>query len=57
MKSNESDNVISYIYEVMKDKVSTLRLHHRHFKSRYSLVKVFDDFVELPSNQRVSWLP
>lgn len=29
----------------MKDKVSTLRLHHRHFKSRYALVKDFDDFV------------
>lgn len=33
-KSNVSGNVISYIYEAVKDKVSTLRLHHRHFKSR-----------------------
>lgn len=43
---NISDNVISYIYDrVVKDKVSTLRLHHRHFKSRYSLVKRdFDDY-------------
>lgn len=43
--SNVSDNDIGYIYEAVKDKVSTLRLHHRHFKSRYPLVKVFDDFV------------
>lgn len=33
-KPNASGNVISYIYEAVKDKVSTLRLHHRHFKSR-----------------------
>ena len=33
-ESNVSGNVISYIYEAVKDKVSTLRLHHRHFKSR-----------------------
>lgn len=44
-QSNISDNVISYVYDAIKDKVSTLRLHHRHFKSRYVLVKDFDDFV------------
>lgn len=33
-ESNVSGSVISYIYEAVKDKVSTLRLHHRHFKSR-----------------------
>lgn len=55
-KSNVSDNVISYIYEAVKDKVNALRLHHRHFKSRYWVVKVFDDFVELPQPQHTGEL-